>query len=151
MQVFEEIPWSKSTLMENTERGKGLLTSNNVVMACSEMSFVAHEFATLLQFGTSFEIMEFLATQQIKVSQCMDKEHMERQMIERALAGIAKREDECASGKIRHNEEREQRPCRNQGSSIEYLLNRGPQGVTQGYGMQKQDRKEGQKVHQAIA
>ena len=51
---------------------------------------MAHEFAVLLQFGTSLEIMEFLAMQQIKVSQRMAQEHVERRMIERALAGVAK-------------------------------------------------------------
>ena len=29
----------------------------------------AHEFGVLLQFGTTYELMELLATQQIKVSQ----------------------------------------------------------------------------------
>ena len=77
-------------MIKNTERGKCILTPDNVVMAYPEMPAVAHEFTVMLQFGTSFEIMEFLATQQIKVLQRMVEEHKERQMIERALAGMIK-------------------------------------------------------------
>ena len=51
--------------------GKGLLTSDTVIVAYPEMPAVAHELATLLQFDTTFELMEFLALQQIAVSQCM--------------------------------------------------------------------------------
>ena len=66
-------------------RGKGTLTLDNVVMAYPEIPDVAHEFAARLHFGTTFEVMEFLAGQQIKLSQRMAEEHV--QMIECALAG----------------------------------------------------------------
>ena len=69
-------------------------------MAFPEMLVVAHEFVALLKFGASFEIMEFLATQQVKVSQCMAEEHAERQMIERVLTGMVEREEERALSKI---------------------------------------------------
>ena len=74
--------------------------TNNVVMAYPEMVAKAHEFEALLQFNASFENMEFLATQQVKVSQCMAEEHAERQMIERVLAGMVEREEERALSKI---------------------------------------------------
>ena len=91
--MFEEIPRSQSILTGNTERGgKGILTLDNVVMAYSEMLVVAHEFAALLQFGASFEIMEFLATQQVKVSQCMAEEH--------ALTQTTKSNDEDPLAKL---------------------------------------------------
>ena len=44
--------------------------------------------------------MEFLAGQQITLSQRMAEEHAEMQMIQRALAGTAEREDEHALNKI---------------------------------------------------
>ena len=53
-----------------------------------------HEFGALLQFGTTYELMEFLATQQIKVSQRMAEEHEEEQMIERALTRTVESDDE---------------------------------------------------------
>ena len=61
---------------------------------------VAHEFAALLQFSTTFEVMEFSAGQQITLSQRMEEEHVEMQSIQRALACTATREDERALGKI---------------------------------------------------
>ena len=63
-------------------------------MACPKIPDLAHEFATRLQFGTTFEVMEFLAGQQIKLSQRMAEKHAEMQMIPRALSGTAEREDE---------------------------------------------------------
>ena len=55
------------------------------VLAYPDIPDTAHEFDALLQFGTTFELMEFLATQQIKVSQRMAEEHTEQQMIERVV------------------------------------------------------------------
>ena len=69
-------------------------------MAYLEIPEVAHEFAARLQFATTFEVMEFLARKQIKLSQCMAEEHAEILMIKRALAGPAKREDERTLDKI---------------------------------------------------
>ena len=64
-------------------------------MAYPEIPDVAHEFAARLQFGTTFEVMEFLAGQQIKLSQRMAEEHVEMEMIHRVLAGTAEREDDA--------------------------------------------------------
>ena len=69
-------------------------------MAYLEIPEVAHEFAARLQFATTFEVMEFLARKQIKLSQCMAEEHAKILMIKRALAGPAKREDERTLDKI---------------------------------------------------
>ena len=72
----------------------------NEVMAYPEILDVAHEFAARLQFGTTFEVMEFLAGQQIKLSQRMAEEHAKMQIIQCALAGTAEREDEHTLYKI---------------------------------------------------
>ena len=65
----------------------------------------SHEFGALLQFGTTYELMEFLATQQIKVTQRMAKEHAKRKMIERALTQMAESEDEGPLARVgrKHN------------------------------------------------
>ena len=42
-------------------RGKGTLIPDNEVKAYPEISDVAHEFTTRLQFDTTFEVMEFLS------------------------------------------------------------------------------------------
>ena len=65
----------------DTVRGKGTLIPDNEVMAYPEIPDVAHEFAARLQFGTTFQVMEFLARQQIKLSQRMAEEHAKMQMI----------------------------------------------------------------------
>ena len=69
-------------------------------MAYPEIPDVAHEFTARLQFGTKFEVMEFLAGQKIKLSERMAEEHAEMHMIQRALAGTTEREDERALDKI---------------------------------------------------
>ena len=61
---------------------------------------MAHEFGILLQFGTTYELMEFLMTQQIKVSQRMAKENVEQQMIEHALTRTVESEDEGQLAKV---------------------------------------------------
>ena len=84
----------------DTACSKGTLILDNEVMAYPEIPDVAHEFAARLQFGTTFEVMEFLARQQIKLSQRMADEHAEMQMIQRTLSGTTEREDEHALYKI---------------------------------------------------
>ena len=71
-----------------------------MVMAYPKISGVAHELMARLQFITTFEVIEFLAGQQIKLSQRIAEEHAEMQMIQRALTGTIEREDEHALGMI---------------------------------------------------
>ena len=59
-----------------------------------------HEFDALLQFGATYELMEFLETQQIKLSQRMAEEHDEQQIIERALTRMVESEDEGPLTKV---------------------------------------------------
>ena len=61
---------------------------------------MAHESGALFQFGTTYELMEFLVTQQIKVSQRMVEEHAEQQMIQRAIVGLVEPKKELALSKI---------------------------------------------------
>ena len=52
----------------DTVRGKGTLIPDNEVMAYPEIPDVAHEFVAWLQFGTTFEVMEFFFGLQMKFS-----------------------------------------------------------------------------------
>ena len=70
------------------------------VLKYADIPDMTHEFGALLQFGTTYELMEFLATQQIKVSQRMAEEHAEQQMIERALPRTAESDYEGPLPKI---------------------------------------------------
>ena len=70
-------------------------------MAYPDIPDVVHEFAARLRFGTTFELMEFLAQQQLTLTQRMADEHAGMQMIQRAIAGFVERTEECALDKIR--------------------------------------------------
>ena len=76
------------------------MMTESEVLKYPDIPDTGHEIGALLQFGTTYELMEFLATQQIKVSQLMVEEHAERQMIEHALAGTAKSDNEWPLAKI---------------------------------------------------
>ena len=84
----------------DTTRGKGPLIPDNEVMAYPDIPDVAHEFAARLRFGTTFELMQFLAQQQLTLNERMEDEHADMQMIQRALAGSVERTEERALGKI---------------------------------------------------
>ena len=60
-------------------------------MAYPDIPDVAHEFAARLRFGTTFELMQFLAQQQFTLTERMAEEHADMQMIQRALAGTVDR------------------------------------------------------------
>ena len=87
--IFESYAQEDVAFTSDTVRGKGTLIPEKEVMAYPEIPDVVHEFATRLQFGSTFDVMEFLAEQQIKLSQRMVDEHAEMQMIHCALAGTA--------------------------------------------------------------
>ena len=84
----------------DTTRGKGPLIPTNEIMAYPDIPDVAHEFAARLRFGTTFELMQFLAQQQLTLTERMAEEHADMQMIQRALAGSVDRTEERALGKI---------------------------------------------------
>ena len=65
----------------DTVQGKGTLIPDNEVMAYPEIPDVAHEFAARLHFGTTFELMEFSAQQQLTLIQHIADEHTDMQMI----------------------------------------------------------------------
>ena len=69
-------------------------------MAYPNIPDVAHEFTARLRFGTTFELMECLAQQQLTLTQRIAEEHADMQMIQRALAGTVERKEECALDKI---------------------------------------------------
>ena len=75
--IFESYAQEDVAFTSDTVRGKGTLILDNEVMAYPEIPDVAHKFAAQLQFVTTFEVMEFLAGQQIKLSQRMAEEHAE--------------------------------------------------------------------------
>ena len=64
--------------MGDMMQGKGTLTPDDMLMAYPEISDVVHEFVVRLQFDTTFEVIEFLAGQQIKSSRNAWPTNMEK-------------------------------------------------------------------------
>ena len=73
--TLELIREPQPIIMAQSQLGKGVFTADSEVLKYPDIPDTAHEFGALLQFGTTFELMEFLAMQQIKVSQRMAEEH----------------------------------------------------------------------------
>ena len=94
--------------MGDTTRDKGPLILDNEIMAYPDIPDVAHEFVARLLFGTTFELMEFLAQQQLTLTQRMSDEHADMHMIQRALAGTAERTEGRAldkNGRMQNGDE----------------------------------------------
>ena len=90
-----EIIWEPQPIITTQrQRWKGVLMAESEVLKYPDIPDTTHEFNALLQFGTTYELMEFLAVQQIKVSQRMAEKHAEQQMIEHALTRTAESDDE---------------------------------------------------------
>ena len=98
--TLELIREPQPIITAQSQRGKGVLTAESEVLRYPDSMDTTHEFGTLLQFGTTYELMEFLATHQIKVSQRMAEEHAEQQMIKRPLTGTTESEDEGPLAKV---------------------------------------------------
>ena len=84
----------------DTTRDKGPLIPDNEIMSYPDIPDVTHEFAARLRFGTTFELMEFLAQQKLTLTQRMADEHTDMQMIQRELASTAERTEGRALDKI---------------------------------------------------
>ena len=67
--TLELIREPQPIITAQSQHGKGMLTAKSEVLHYPDIPDTAHEFGALLQFGTTYELMELLATQQIKVSQ----------------------------------------------------------------------------------
>ena len=50
--------------MAQSERGKDVLTTESEVLKYLDIPDTTHEFGVLLQFGTTYDLMEFSAAQQ---------------------------------------------------------------------------------------
>ena len=82
----------------------------------------------------TYELMEFLATQQIKVSQRMAEEHAEQQMIECALTRTTESEDDgplaIKHGPRRGTTERRHTANGNRTTSIKHNSRQSTQAVS---------------------
>ena len=59
-----------------------------------EIPLAAHELAAILQFGTSYELVEWLARRLQEVSDRMAQEHQDQIMIQKTLRGTVDPQDQ---------------------------------------------------------
>ena len=82
--------------------------------AFPEIPPVAHELATILQFGTSYELVEWLAKRLQEVSERMAQEHRDQRMIQMTLRGTVDPQDQQEIDRIGR-----QRNAKNKGEAIQ--------------------------------
>ena len=60
----------------------------------SDIPPAAHELAAILQFGTSYELVEWLAHRLQEVSERMAQEHRDQIMIQKSLSGVVEPQEQ---------------------------------------------------------
>ena len=83
-----------ATVPTQQEKGQSSQISEKDVFALRDMPAEAFELAALLQHGTTYELIDFLARLQVAAAARMATEHAERQVIERALDNEPASDDE---------------------------------------------------------
>ena len=80
----------------------------------SDIPAAAHELAAILQFGTSYELVEWLAKRLQEVSERMAQEHRDQIMIQKSLCGAVEPNEQAEVDRIG-----QQRNAKNRGESIQ--------------------------------
>ena len=81
---------------------------------CLDIPPAAHELAAILQFGTSYELVEWLARRLTEVSERLAQEHHDRIMIQKSLRGALEPQEKAEVEKIGRK-----RNAQNRGEAIE--------------------------------
>ena len=69
----------RQTDESNMEKGKASTVSLNEVLGLLDIPSTTHEFATLLQFGTSYEVVDCLTKRLQIASKLFEQEHKDRE------------------------------------------------------------------------
>ena len=69
------------------QRGQPSKVTSQAAQGFSDIPAAAHELAAILQFGTSYELVEWLANRLTEVSARLAQEHKDRVMIQKSLSG----------------------------------------------------------------
>ena len=80
----------------------------------SNIPAATHELATMLQFGTSYELVEWLAKRLQEVSERMAQEHRDQIMIQKSLCGAVEPNEQAEVDRIGR-----QRNAKNKGEAIQ--------------------------------
>ena len=70
------------------QKGQSSVTTVREATAFSNIPPVSHELAAILQFSSSYELVEWLARRLHEVSERMAQEHRDQIMIQKSLSGV---------------------------------------------------------------
>mgnify|MGYP006889217529 FL=1 len=87
------------SLIGKIEHGQTKQISEEV-LGYKDLPVEAYQFSALLQLGTTYELMAFLARAQVAATTRMAEEHEETKMIQRALTGELEPHEDRALQKI---------------------------------------------------
>ena len=90
-------PVTASLNQGRIEHGQTTQISEDEVLGYRDLPAEAYEFSALLRFGTTYELVDFLARAQIQAATRMAEEHAEIKMIQKALLGETEHEEDRAA------------------------------------------------------
>ena len=99
--------------MSRIEKGKSSVMGPREALGFFEMPSAVHELVAILQFGTSYELVEWLAHRLQEVSERMAQEHKDRIMFQKSLIGVVEPEEQQEV-----NRTSQQRNAKNRGEAI---------------------------------
>ena len=91
------VPVEASLNQGRIEHGQTTQISEDEVLGYRDLPAEAYEFSALLRFGTTYELVDFLARAQIQAATRMAEEHAEMKMIQKALLGETEHEEDRAA------------------------------------------------------
>ena len=100
--------------MTRIQEGQSSVTSVREATAFPEIPPATHELVAILQFGTSYELVEWLARRLQEVSDRMAQEHQDQIMIQKTLRGVVEPQDQQEIDRIGR-----QRNAKNKGEAIQ--------------------------------
>ena len=99
-KTMATVPNKALSLIGNLEKGQASQISEDEVLAYKDLPTKAYDLGAILRHGISYELIDFLARLQVVAMARLADEHAEKQMIQRALAGELKSDEEPALQKI---------------------------------------------------
>ena len=82
------------------QRGQPSKVTSQAAQGFSDIPAATHELAAIMQFGTSYELVEWLAKRLTEVSARLAQEHKDRVMIQKSLSGILEPREQAEVDRI---------------------------------------------------
>ena len=109
-----QIPRVNPDDTSRVQKGQASTATVQEALGFSDILTATHELAVILQFGTSYELVEWLAKRLQEVSERMAQEHRDQIMIQKSLCGAIKPNEQAEVDRIGR-----QRHAKNRGEAIQ--------------------------------